>query len=114
MKTNWNMGHWEGGRYISSGKRGYWSKYGGGKQYKEPEEITWYCQSCQEIQPAVMHSYSIPFGGEVEENTRVCAICKHIAIRRKTVIYIELRKLVSPFQNLTSALANLLSLPTQY
>ena len=108
------MGHWEKGHYVSAGGRGYWSKYGGGKLYKEPEERVWYCQSCKGAQLAIMPSYKIPIGGESTDFIRVCSACKHISLRKNVVIYVELIKLVRPFEDVSSALANLLSLPLAY
>ena len=108
------MGHWEKGHYVSVGGRGYWSKYGGGKLYKEPEEKVWYCQSCKEPQLAVMQSYKIPIGPDSEDSIRVCSVCKHIALRKNVVVYVELIKLIRPFNEISSAIANLLSLPIGY
>jgi hypothetical protein len=105
----WNLGHWDKGHYVSTGNRGYWSKYGGGDHWREPEEKTWYCQSCNQEQLSVMPSYKIPLNDS--EFARVCPMCKHISLIEELIYFSELVNLIRPYGN---AIANLLSLPLRY
>lgn len=108
-KKKWNLGHWEGGHYVSKGKRGYWSKYGGGDSWREPQEVEWYCQSCNQLQPGVMPSYKIAM--DDGEYVRVCPMCKHISLVERLEQIYDLITLVRPFGG---TIANLLSLPLNY
>jgi hypothetical protein len=109
MKKDWKMGHWEGSHYIPKGNRGYHSKYGGGKRWKEPDDNEWYCQSCNQPQLGIMPSYSVRLNDE--ESVRVCPMCKHISLVKEIIYYTELVNIIRPFGN---AIANLLSLPLRY
>lgn len=114
MKKSWNYGHWEKGHYISVGKRGYWSKYGGGKERKIEEEYNWFCQTCKREQLSILPSYKIPLDDLGIENARVCTLCKYASLLHDVFLLHELLKLVRPFGNIGSDIANLLTLPLPY
>ena len=111
-RLKWKMGHWEKSTYVSIGQRGYWSKYGDGRKWKEEEPGNWYCQSCNTLQYAFMPSYHIPMIDT--EKMRLCALCKHLAIIKDVFDYTDLIDLVRPFGGFRNALANLLTLPIPY
>lgn len=103
------MGHWEKGHYVTTGKRGFWSKYGGGEKWKEPAETKWHCQSCGEERYAFMPSYKIPLDNT--EFARICSLCKHLAVIREILVFHELLSLMKPFGKHSNAIANLLTIP---
>jgi len=107
----WKLGHWDKGHYVTSGTRGYWSKYGGGEKWREFEEEGWYCQSCNRKQFAVLPSYRIPL--DSREEARVCVFCKHLSLVNSMIVFADLVSLIRP-SGFTNAIANLLSLPLPY
>jgi hypothetical protein len=115
-RMSWKIGHWEGSHYISKGTRGYWSKYGGGRQVEDLQEHNWVCQSCKEEQFNVLPSYRILFDGENNETARVCVLCKHKSVVTKTIIFLDLIDIIRIPDYLkhyrwAGSLANLLTLP---
>lgn len=105
------MGKWEKSHYVASGKRGYWSKYGDGKRWKEEveEEGNWVCQSCSQPQYEFIPSFSIKL--DDDENLRVCALCHHVASLNQLLDFASLLSRVRPRNVPGNALANLLTLP---
>lgn len=70
-----SRGYWKGGRYISKGATGHWSKWGGARMDVIQAEVSdvWHCQSCRNQQPKDLspYKYEFPKG----EYIRVCAPC---------------------------------------
>lgn len=68
-------GYWQGGRYISRGATGHWTKWGGARMDVIQEEVSdiWACQSCGGNQPKTLSPYKYEF--PAGEYIRVCAPC---------------------------------------
>lgn len=70
-------GYWQGSHYISRGRTGHWSKWGGPRKDLIQEEVTntWYCQSCRKEQKKefMVYQFEFPLGGK--EYIRVCHDC---------------------------------------
>jgi len=112
----WKLGYWKGSHYISKGTRGYWSKYGGGRQIEDTQNNAWVCQSCKEEQWPILPSYRMLFDNDTNETVRVCSLCKNKSVVTKTIIFVDLIDIIRIPDYLKSyrwagSLANLLTLP---
>lgn len=76
IKTG-KRGYWQGSHYISTGFTGHWTKWGGAVKDVVQENLSeeWYCQSCGELQPAILTPLKYEF--PVNEFIRVCSYCFH-------------------------------------
>lgn len=113
MGNSIKKGYWKGGRYISFGKTGYWSKYGGGKLYKHMQEENkdWYCQSCGDLQFPALPSFLIKTGEN--EYVKVCVFCR-FAVAKYDIIDIRDLQIVMRKPDTMAYIANLLTLPLRF
>lgn len=82
-------GYWQKSVYIKQGKRGYWSKWGGGIGYKE-EDSQWVCQACG------LDMWQLPhFSFKLDDVfIKVCPMCYWTANVARTVSFVDLIGLV--------------------